>query len=245
MTIISFILSILAGLSSLIGILFIYIKKDKEKIIKYSLSFASGVMICISTIDLLPESIKLLNQSLQKERTFTCTLIFIIIGFIIPSIINKLLKKQENKLYRVGVLSMIAIIVHNIPEGIATFLSAETNIKLGIAMTISIAIHNIPEGISVAIPIYYGTNNKQKAFLTTIISAMSEPFGALLAFLFLKPIITNQIMGIILAIITGIMSNISLTELLPQALNYKEQKKTIFFFIIGFLFMYLSISLMK
>lgn len=240
-----FILCILAGFSTLIGTLFIYIKYNKEKIIKYSLAFASGVMLSVSIIDLIPESIHLLSKTLTKEKIFIYLLFFTIIGLLIPFIIDKLLEKNDNDLYRVGVLSMLAIIIHNIPEGIATFLSATTNIKLGISLAISIALHNIPEGISIAIPIYYGTKNKRKAFTMTLVSALSEPFGAILAFLILKPIITDQIMGVILAIITGIMINISLIELLPKSLNYKEKEKTLVFFIIGIIFMHISINLMK
>ena len=81
---------------------------------------------------------------------------------------------------------MIAMIIHNIPEGIATFITTNNDITLGISLAIAIALHNIPEGISIALPIYYSTNKKKKAIFYTLISGISEPFGAILAFLFLK-----------------------------------------------------------
>lgn len=59
---------------------------------------------------------------------------------------------------------MIAIILHNIPEGIATFVATNSDITLGISLAIAIAMHNIPEGISISVPIYYSTNNKRKPF---------------------------------------------------------------------------------
>ncbi len=59
---------------------------------------------------------------------------------------------------------MLAIVLHNIPEGIVTFLSASTNQKLGLSLALAISFHNIPEGISIAIPIYFSTKNKKKAF---------------------------------------------------------------------------------
>ncbi len=242
---IPFILSTLAGLSTLLGIIFIYIKASSEKIIKYSLAFSAGVMICMSMIDLIPESINLLNESMIKNISYLYLLLAILLGMLLPFIIDKILNKNENELYRVGVLSLLAIIAHNIPEGIATYLSAQINIKLGFKMAIAIALHNIPEGISIIIPLYYGSKNKRKAIIMTIMSALSEPLGALLAFLFLKPIITNKIMGIILGMIAGIMSYISVIELLPESLEYKEKKKTIAFFMIGIIFMYISINLMK
>ena len=151
---------------------------------------------------------------------------------------NKL--NQNNKLYKLGIFTMIAIIIHNIPEGIATYISSETNIKLGIAITIAIAMHNIPEGISIAMPVYYATKNKKKAIGLTFLSGMSEPLGAVIAFLFLNPIINNTIMGGLFAIIAGIMTYISIIELLPAALQYKEKKKTIISFLFGIIFMYVN-----
>ena len=240
-----FIITTFAGISTLIGFLFIYIDKDKEKIIKNSLSFASGVMLCVSIIDLIPESINMLSKSLNKSNVFLYIFISILIGSLIPFIIDKYISKKENDLYRVGLLSMLAIVIHNIPEGIITYLTATTNLKLGITLSIAIALHNVPEGISISVPIYYGTNNKTKAFTMTLISALSEPLGAIIAYIFLKDIITEQIMGIILALTSGIMTNISLIELLPKSLEYKEKKKTIIFFIIGLFFMYISVNIMK
>lgn len=236
-----FLMCLLAGLSTLIGGLLIYIKGNKNNIIKYSLAFASGVMLSVSLFDLIPESLTMF-QSTSKNNIFLSITVFIIIGLIIPLFIDKIIpqKLENNKLYKLGIFTMIAIIMHNLPEGIATYLSAQTNIKLGISITLAIAFHNIPEGISIAIPVYYATKNKKKALGLTFISGMSEPLGALLAFFFLKPIINNTIMGGLFAIIAGIMSYISITELLPAALKYKEKKKTIISFLIGILFMYVN-----
>ena len=237
-----FLLCLIAGLSTLLGSLFIFIKGEKNNIIKYALAFASGVMLSVSIFDLIPESLTMF-QSTAKNSIFLSIMSFIIIGLIIPLFIDKILPNkidQKSKLYKLGIFTMIAIIIHNIPEGIATYISSETNIKLGISITIAIAMHNIPEGISIAMPVYYATKSKKKAIRLTFISGMSEPLGAFLAFLFLKPIINNTIMGAIFAIIAGIMTYISVIELLPSALHYKEKKKTIISFLIGILFMYVN-----
>ncbi len=236
-----FLMCLFAGLSTLIGGLFIYIKGNKENIIKCSLAFASGVMLSVSIFDLIPESLTMF-QSTSKNSIFLNITIFIIIGLIIPLFIDKILpsKLENNKLYKLGIFTMIAIIMHNIPEGIATYLSAETNIQLGISIALAISAHNIPEGISIAIPVYYATKNKKKALGLTFLSGMSEPLGAILAFLFLKPVINNTIMGALFALIAGIMTYISLIELLPNALHFKEKKKTIISFLIGITIMYVN-----
>ena len=239
--ILPFLLCIIAGLSTLIGGLFIYLKGNKNKLIKNSLAFASGVMLSVSLFDLIPESLTMFQYH-NKNSIFLNITIFIIIGLTIPLFIDKILpnKLENNKLYKLGIFTMIAIIIHNIPEGIATYLSSETNIKLGISITIAIAMHNIPEGISIAMPVYYATKNKQKALGLTFLSGMSEPLGAILAFLFLKPIINSTIMGALFAIIAGIMTYISAIELLPAALQYEEKKTTINSFLVGILLMYVN-----
>ena len=240
--ILPFLLCLIAGLSTLLGSLFIFIKGNKENIIKLSLAFASGVMFSVSIFDLIPESLTMF-QSTSKNSIFLNIIVFIIIGLVIPLFIDKILPNklnQNNKLYKLGIFTMIAIIIHNIPEGIATYISSETNIKLGIAITIAIAMHNIPEGISIAMPVYYATKSKKKAIGLTFLSGMSEPLGAVIAFLFLNPIINNTIMGGLFAIIAGIMTYISIIELLPAALQYKEKKKTIISFLFGIIFMYVN-----
>ena len=240
--ILPFLLCLIAGLSTLLGSLFIFIKGNKNNIIKCALAFASGVMFSVSIFDLIPESLTMI-QDTSKNRIFLNETLFIIMGLIIPLLIDKILPKKlnkQNKLYKLGIFTMIAIIIHKIPEGIATYISCETNIKLGISITIAIAMHNIPEGISIAMPVYYATKNKKKAIGLTFISGMSEPFGALLAFLFLKPIVNDTILGALFAMIAGIMTYIAIIELLPEALQYKEKKKTIISFLIGILFMYVN-----
>lgn len=135
---------------------------------------------------------------------------------------------------------MLAIILHNIPEGMATFMASNKDKSLGIALTIAIALHNIPEGISISIPIFYATGSKLKAFSYTFISGLSELFGAFITYLFLQPYINDRVMGILFAIIAGIMMHISIYELLPTSLKYHKKKITLVFFIIGILFILIN-----
>lgn len=240
---ISFLLTFFAGFSTLIGSILIFFKTKKENIIiSSSLAFASGVMLSVSITDLIPESISLLSNN-SMITTCLSSLIFIIIGIIFSMLIDYYLPTEfnSNNLYKLGIISMLAIILHNIPEGIATFLTANKDINLGLSLAIAITLHNIPEGISIAVPIYYSTKKKSKALLYTFISALSEPFGAILAFIFLKNIITDNIMGYLLSFIAGIMLHISLCELLPNSLKYKKKKYSIFFFVLGILFMILRL----
>ena len=243
MNITAFLLTTLAGLSTLIGTIPILIKQNKNIIVS-ALSFAAGVMITVSITDLIPEGINYLNKTYKIIPSILILSIFITLGIIISMTIDKYIDR-EGELYKVGIISMLAIILHNIPEGIATYLSGENNLKLGLSLTIAIALHNIPEGISIALPIYYGLKSRGKALIYTLFSALSEPLGALLAYLFLSKIITNNIMGILMGLIAGIMIQISIYELIPTSLKFKNKKLTIQSFILGILFMLTSHILIK
>lgn len=123
MNIYAFLLTTIAGLSTMIGTIFIFIKrKNIENIIVTALSFAAGVMICVSITDLIPSSINEISSSFRLFPTYIIMLIFLVIGIIISMTIDKYLPtdniyiKDNKALYKVGIISMLAIILHNIPE---------------------------------------------------------------------------------------------------------------------------------
>lgn len=238
----AFLLSTIAGISTLIGFLFIFIKKDRERVISKALGFASGVMLTISLIDLIPNSLDLIIKNYKFIYAVFLVLLGFLIGVILSSIIDtkvEKVSKKNSKLYKLGIITMLVIMMHNIPEGIATFITTTNNIELGIMLTIAIALHNIPEGISISIPIYYSTNSKLKAFIYTLISGLSEPIGAIIAYLFLARFINDTALGVIYSIIAGMMINISINELYKESINYNK-RNTIVYFIIGCFIMLLN-----
>lgn len=233
-TTIAFILSSIAGLSTIIGSLIIFISKKRTlNFLIGGIAFASGVMFFLSILDLIPESIIFLTNSYKIKPSILITLVFFVLGICLSIIINKLFPSTMNNknLYKLGIITMIGITIHNIPEGIATFITTNENIKLGISITIAITMHNIPEGISIALPIYYYTKSKKKAIFYTVICAISEPIGAIIAYLFLKP--NYLTLGIVYAIIAGIMTYISMYELFPSITKYKRYRITYTFYILG------------
>lgn len=238
----SFLMTGIAGLSTMIGIFPIYMKKQKQSvIIPFCLSFAAGVMLCISFSSLIPEAVNLIREIFLVVPTILLTGIFVVLGILFSSFIDSKIeaKFSTNSLYKLGLVSVLALIFHNIPEGITTFISSKQDLTLGITLTIGIALHNIPEGISIAAPIYFATKNKKKAIFLTFISGFSELLGAFLAWLFLAPVVTSLGLGFILAIAAGIMIHISIYELLPNAYKYPGHIRLVAAFSIGFLVMYL------
>jgi zinc transporter, ZIP family len=85
---------------------------------------------------------------------------------------------RDQKLMRLGIFTAVAIGIHNFPEGIATFMSAMSDVTVGISIAVAVAIHNIPEGIAVSVPVYYATGSRRKALTWSVLSGFSEPIGA-------------------------------------------------------------------
>jgi zinc transporter, ZIP family len=108
-------------------------------------------------------------------------------------------------------------------------------------VAIAIAIHNIPEGIAVAVPIFYATGSKMKAFKLSFLSGVSEPIGALVGYLILAPFLNDAVFGITFAAVAGIMIYISLDELLPSAREYGEHHWSMYGLIAGMAVMAMSL----
>jgi len=130
---------------------------------------------------------------------------------------------EDQQLIRMGLSTALAIGIHNFPEGLATFVAALDDPSLGAVLAIAIGIHNIPEGLCVALPIYYATGNRWKAFGWACISGISEPIAALLGWLVLANAVNDEVYAILFGIVSGMMVIISLKELIPTAHRYDPQ----------------------
>jgi len=158
---------------------------------------------------------------------------------------------ENGDLMRTGLFTALAIAIHNFPEGLATFLAALQDPALGVAIAIAIALHNVPEGISVAVPIFYATGDRRKAFIYSLLSGLAEPVGALVAYAALRlfvggpeGVIPPQIMGVLFAGIAGIMVYISVDELLPTSRAYGKGHDSIYGLVAGMAVMAVSLLLM-
>ena len=151
---------------------------------------------------------------------------------------------KNRKLMRMGLVTALAIAIHNFPEGLATFIAALTDLSIGIPIAIAIAIHNIPEGIAISVPIYYATGSRRRAFKYSFLSGLAEPVGALIGWLILMPYLTDTVFGIVFASVAGIMVFISFDELLPAAREYGEHHLSVYGLIAGMAVMGISLVLL-
>ena len=269
-------LTLIAGAATGIGgALVLFKKKLSSNVLAGALGLSAGVMIFISLAELFPESQAEIasigslkhGEALVLLAFFAGMGIITLIDFLIPEYENPheasglsldaktaavgVLEQTGNEkaLHRLGLMSALAIAIHNFPEGIATFIGALNDPQMGAGITFAIAIHNIPEGIAVAIPIYYATKSKGKALLYATLSGFSEIIGALLclgvtAVFGVKLTGGGPVFPLILAAVAGIMIYISLDELLPTAEKYGKHHIAIAGVVAGMAIMGISLLIL-
>ncbi len=231
------------GIGGLIGIL---VKKPGHRFMGFTLGFSAGVMIHVSFVELLRQSIDSIGFLPAHLAFFVGMAGIFVIDLLVPHdyIGQHDHTEKQGKLMRTGVLVALGMAIHNFPEGLATFAGSMMNAKLGISIAAAIAVHNIPEGMAVAAPIYAATGNRKKAFTWSLLSGMSEPVGAALAALVLFPFLTEGMLGVFLAFVAGIMVAISLDELVPAAKSFDTEHAPILGVILGAMVMALSLYLL-
>lgn len=253
-------LTLIAGLATGIGgMVALLAKKTSTHFLSISLGFSAGVMLYVSMIEIFAKAQSILETALGSPKGATFTVAAFFGGMLLIGLIDKLIPGDKNphefkktrdrsfaghsSLMRTGLFTALAIAIHNFPEGLATFIAALQEPSVAIPIVVAIAIHNIPEGIAVAVPVYYATGSKSKAFLLSLVSGLAEPLGALIGFLILMPFMNEVLFGIIFAGIAGIMVFISLDELLPAAREYGEHHLSIYGLVAGMALMAVSLLL--
>lgn len=239
-------LSLFAGLATGVGSLIALVaRRTHTVLLSVGLGFSAGVMVYVSFMELLPNGLATIQKFMPGQQGqflgiaafFGGMVVFAIIDRILPEPVNpheahrvEEMRELDNhhKLQRMGIFTALAVGIHNFPEGMATFVGGLQDPEIGIAIAGAVALHNIPEGIAVAVPIYFATGSRMRAFGYSFLSGLAEPVGALVGYLVLRPWLDGVGIGIIFASIAGIMVAISLDELLPAAREYGEPHKAMY-----------------
>lgn len=257
--VVAFILTAFAGLSTGIGsAIALFAERTNRAFLAASLGFSAGVMIYVSFVELFAASQDFLALSYGKGGGAWIAVTSFLGGMVITALIDLFVPSYENPheaglvedigeqsklkhLERVGVMTALAIGIHNFPEGLATFFAALPSLASGVPVAVAIALHNIPEGISVSVPMYFATGSRKKAFAYSFLSGLSEPVGALVGYLILRPFLSDTVMGIVFAAVAGIMVFISLDQLIPNAKRYGEGHFSVYGLIAGMAVMAVSL----
>lgn len=252
-------LTSLAGLSTGIGGLVAFFSKNTNKrFLAFTLGVSAGVMVYVSFVELLAKAMSVLGEQYGAKPGTALAAAMFFCGMFLAAIIDRfvpesqsaeVLKKgkvcdgaeKKGSLLRTGLVTALVMGLHNFPEGMATFVSALQSPVMAIPIVAAIAIHNIPEGIAVAVPIFYATGNRTKAFLYSLVSGIAEPVGAIIGYLLLMPFINDTVNAVVFAIVAGIMVFISVSELLPSAQEYSGNHISVYGLICGMAVMAVSL----
>ncbi len=240
----AFALTMMAGLSTGVGGLAAFANfARKEKFLAFALGLAAGAMIYISFVELLFGAMETFKEGGDNaDEAYTRLAVMFIGGLIVTGLLGKLMEsvtekmgikksdlsnltsdksngKKSKKLYRTGIVTAVALAIHNLPEGLVTFLTSMQDINLGIGIAVAIAIHNIPEGLAVAMPIYHATKSRKKAFFITLLSGLSEPIGAGIAYFLFFQNMDPEDFEVVNVFVASIMVYVAFFELIPTSIE--------------------------
>jgi len=248
---VAFLFSFVAGISTGLGSLIAFFIRDlKRSYLSIFMGFSAGVMIQVSFVELLFTAIVDTGLLYANIAFFLGVLFIALLDFLIPheykeEHLPNPAEMNHQKLARTALVVSLGIVIHNFPEGLVTLFGTIKDVNLGLVLLLAVVLHNIPEGISVAVPIYYATKNRRKAFIWSFLSGIAEPIGAAIGFFVLYPFINDFLVSMTLAFVAGIMVFISFDELLPVSLSHGQQHFAIASLFFGMVIMSLTLLLLK
>ncbi|HGG9108822.1 TPA: zinc transporter ZupT [Enterobacter cloacae] len=247
------ILTILAGAATFIGaILGVLGQKPSNRVLAFSLGFAAGIMLLISLMEMLPAALG--TEGMSPVLGYGM-FVFGLLGYfaldrMLPhahpqDLMQKSVAPVPQKIKRTAILLTLGISLHNFPEGVATYVTASSNLEMGLGIALAVALHNIPEGLAVAGPVYAARGSKRTAVFWAGISGMAEILGGVLAWLILGSLVSPVVMAAIMAAVAGIMVALSVDELMPLAKEIDPNNNPSYGVLCGMSVMGLSLVLLQ
>jgi len=244
-------LTILAGGATFIGALFgVLGQKPSNRMLAFALGFAAGIMLLISLMEMLPTALR--TEGISPILGYGMFMLGLVGYFALDRLLphqhpQDLMTAQRHpaKLRRTAILLTLGISLHNFPEGVATYVTASSNLELGLGIALAVALHNIPEGLAVAAPVYAATGSKRKAVMWAGISGLAEILGGVLAWLILGSLVSPVVMAAIMAAVAGIMVALSVDELMPLAKEIDPHNNPSYGVLCGMSVMGLSLVLLQ
>ncbi len=233
-------LPLIEGLLFLVGIYISHIVKNKKKLSNFAVAMALIVLLGLIFGDLVVE-LKEIYGTYNISVIIMCVL-----GLVVLKFLDKLVPthhhdhhdnekdkhEHQSHLYHIGLVTIISLIIHNIVEGMATYLMGVTDFKSGLVMALGVGLHNIPLGIEIGVTMEHELH-KKKNMIFIIILSLSSLIGGLITLLFGE--ISDYYLGYIIAFTLGMCFYITMFELLPETVIPVHKKETLLGIITGLL----------
>jgi zinc transporter, ZIP family len=204
-----YLLAIVAASATLIGIFVITYKRElSERILAFILLLVAGAMIAVSLGQILP-------TSFRNGDSVTEVGLMFIVGVLAVLILARM-EVGADATTRSLWVTVMAITLHNLPEGATPIGATLIDLDTGITTAIVLAIHNIPEGIAIATMARLAGVGKIATLSLVTIAALAEVVGASAVYFFGSEM-SDATTSLILAAVAGIMVTISAKELIPYS----------------------------
>lgn len=209
--------SLLAGLATVLGgAMVLFFGRPSDRALAFWLGMASGVMLAVVALDLLPAAL--------EHGTRSSTIIGFTLGMLLLAYVGNRMarrRRQSRRLdkrhsfIRMGILVALGIALHDLPEGLAIGAGFAATEELGTILALAIGLHNIPEGIGLSLPLLYGGWRPAQILGLCLLVALVTPLGTLLSLALLQ--LSPQAIAVSLAFAAGAMVFVVADELIPAS----------------------------
>lgn len=239
--------SLLAGLFTAVGGAFALLVPPGPGAVSAGMGFAGGVMVTVSLADMLPEAFAVYGRTAGPFAAAGKTLSLFCLGALAAVLLEGCLPDEKQLLARTrpaaaatgdkgelalraaaarsALVTVVVVVLHNLPEGILTLFTSYADRRLGLTMALAIGMHNFPEGIVIAAPVLYATGRRGRAFWAAVASGLAEPFGALLAFFCFQRVFNALFLNGLLCVVAGMMCAVSWFELLDLGFRLQPRRQ--------------------
>jgi len=233
---------IIGGIGTCLGgVLSLLVRNPSDRIVSGFLSFAAGIMLSIISFDLLPGAYSIGGFFIVTLGLCIGLIIVLFAEEMIPAKKLRKYKGKELNYFKMSMIVMISLSLHNFPEGVAVGSSYVYSDELGLKIGILIAAHNIPEGMSVGIPLIMAGASPLTVIMVTLLTGLPTAFGTVLGGILGD--ISEFFIGFCLSAAASSMLYVSANQLLPQANILHKGKSSAVFLLVGFICgCYLSIA---
>lgn len=231
------------GLMTALGAVPIFFTKNvSQKLLDMMLGFAAGIMLAATCFSLVMPSIEYGGGNFKAVMITSLGIIFG--AFVIDMIdkfsphehlIDKRREGASSSLSQIW-LFIIAITIHNFPEGMATGVGFGTeNINDGLALALGIGIQNMPEGLAVALSLVRENYTTKYAFMVAALTGLVEPVGAVLGYSLVN--VFKPALPVVLATAAGAMLFVICDEIIPETHSKGYERESTYGIIFGFVIM--------
>ena len=245
---IALICTLIIGLFMLIGSLIVLLTKNNDSFVNFAISMSFSILIFLLAIDLIPE----IYQLVGGFGIGSLFLIFLVLtgGFILHYLDRFIPHHrddhchddhaEESHLYHIGLVTIIAIVIHNIIEGMAVYGAISSSMQSGFLISLGISLHNIPLGMAVTSTIFKANHSPKKTMFYIFLMSFSTFAGGLLMLPLGLTAYGDLILTVLLGLTIGMILYIVIYELLPTVLEKRDHKATWYGIITGIVIMLLS-----